>query len=299
VSTLVNSGTSIHRRTTSWALGRQIQYVVAEARPVVQVVFLMRLAAATGVLWQPSQRALVMVPGWLLLVVAIYVFNGITDVQGDEINGSERPIASGRLTQASARRWCVGLSCCGLAMCGLVSRSELALGGVLLAIGWAYSAGPSFKSTPLGLEISVGCGAALTYTAGWVVRGSGDYRSLALMLALSGWVGLCCVTKDFSDVEGDRVAGRRTLPVMLGQKRAAVVVATTAVTGGVAVLTASIWIGAWFTTAMLIASGSVVLASVVLTSAEAPGRSTRRRPYRAFMATQYAANIALICAPGA
>lgn len=255
----------------------------------------MRLLASTGLISQPTTRRALATAGWLMLVVAIYVFNGVTDVQGDEINGSNRPIASGRLSCVTARHWCIGTSCAGLALCALVSPLELGLGVLMLAIGWAYSAGPSFKNSAIGLGVIVGAGAGLTYAAGWAAAGASDVRSLAVMLALSGWIGVCCVSKDFSDVEGDRVAGRRTWPVMIGPQRAAQLLATVSVAGGFGMVITCVWIGYWIVPALLLTVGAIGLAAVVVASADAPDRAIRRRPYRAFMSTQYATNLALIC----
>jgi hypothetical protein len=42
-------------------------------------------------------------------------------------------------------------------------------------------------------------------------------------------------------------------------------------------------------------AGSVLLAASTVRSAAAAGRSTRRRPYRVFVLTQYLANVALAC----
>jgi 4-hydroxybenzoate polyprenyltransferase len=285
----------IDQRHASIGLGHQLKYVIQEARPVVQVAFLMRLLAATGLPWHASSREAVVIAGWLPLVIAIYVFNGVTDVSSDAVNGSARPIASGKLSHAAALRWCFICGAVGLALCWLVAPTVFALGATMLLVGWAYSDGPSLKNTPIGFGVIVGLGAALTYTAGWVASGERSTGSLPVMLGISAWVGLCCASKDFSDVDGDRIAGRRTWPVVLGPRNAAWLLGTIAIAGGSAALVGSIVARVAVAPSTALLAGSLLLAVAGGTSASKPDRLTRRRPYRAFMATQYAANLTMIC----
>jgi 4-hydroxybenzoate polyprenyltransferase len=42
---------------------------------------------------------------------------------------------------------------------------------------------------------------------------------LVLRASLAGWAGLVIQIQEFHDVEGDRAAGRRTLPLVLGESR--------------------------------------------------------------------------------
>jgi 4-hydroxybenzoate polyprenyltransferase len=268
--------------------------VITEARPPVQAVFLLRLVAAMSLFGQARAVDFVVLAGWLLLVVSVYVFNGITDLAADSANGSRRPIASGRLTPDAALHFCLGASACGLALCWLAGPNVFGLGVVMLVLGWAYSAGPAWKNTPVGFGVVVGLGAALTYLVGWFAGGSADVRRLVAMLAIAAWVGLCCASKDFSDVAGDRLAGRRTWPVSLGPHRAALLLGAIAITTGSVVLAGSIMSGVPLAPAAILLTGSVVLAAISIAAAADRSREVRRRPYQAFMATQYAANLALI-----
>jgi 4-hydroxybenzoate polyprenyltransferase len=295
MSTAVSAGTPVVRRRAPIVVRDQLKCVVHEARPVVQIVFLLRLLAATGLPWHPTLRELTAIAGWLPLVVAIYVFNGITDLGADAVNGSARPIASGQFTCVAALRWCVASAVVGLALCSLVAPAVVGLGAVLLAVGWAYSDGPALKNTPIGFGVIVGLGAALTYVAGWVAAGASDDGTLPVMLVFAAWVGLCCASKDFSDVDGDRLAGRHTWPVVLGPRGAAQLLGGLAVLGSGTALAGSVVAGVAVVPAAVLVSGSLLLAAVAFASSSKPDRSTRRRPYRAFMATQYAANLAMIC----
>jgi 4-hydroxybenzoate polyprenyltransferase len=292
VVTTITSVDSGHAPFVAW---RQLKCVVQEARPVVQAVFLMRLVAATGLLWHPTVQALIVIAGWLPLVIAIYVYNGVSDVSSDTTNGSARPIASGQLSCVAAVRWCQYSAVVGLCMCWLVAPAVFILGMVLLLVGWAYSAGPCLKNKPVGFGVIVGLGAALTYIAGWLASPESETGTLPIMLVVAAWVGLCCASKDFSDVDGDRLAGRHTWPVLFGPRGAAQLLGAVAIIAGAAALVWSVQAGVGVAPAVVLLCGSILLAVVGLVSAAKPERATRRRPYRAFMATQYVANITMIC----
>lgn len=273
--------------TQGWA-------VLAESRPVVQLVFFFRVLAGSGVVRHPSLHRAEVVGGWVALTIAIYVFNGITDITGDVANGSGRPIAAGDLTVLAARSWCLALVGVALALCCVVGPVELGLAIVMLCLGWAYSAGPSFKDAPAGFAVVIGGGAGLTYAAGLVARGHARPQDVAIAGALAVWVGTCCAAKDFSDVDGDRLAGRRTWPVVFGARGAARLLGVLAVAAAGCVLGISLDADISVVPADVVAVGSAALAVSARRHGNSPDRRARRRPYRVFMTTQYATNVALI-----
>ncbi|MDP9093153.1 MAG: UbiA family prenyltransferase [Actinomycetota bacterium] len=270
--------------------------VFAESRPAVQLIFLMRSTVASGIVFHPSFRSLTGIFAWALITISIYVFNGVTDLTTDSANHSARPIASGLLGRSTAITWCVALSAIGLGMCWYVSLAEFGLGVAMLTLGWAYSAGPSLKTSATGFAIVIGLGAALTYAAGWAAGGRVTVHDLVLALSISLWVGVCCAAKDFSDIDGDRVAGRRTWPVVLGPRRAAHLLSVLAVAASVIALWAAVQLDATPLPALALVVGSLTLARVASKSANAPDRIARRRPYRYFVVAQYATNGAMLIA---
>ncbi|MDT4915306.1 MAG: hypothetical protein QOH89_6 [Pseudonocardiales bacterium] len=294
MASVIATTTSVDSPHAPFVAWRQLKYVVQEARPAVQAVFLMRLVAATGLLWHPTVQALIVIAGWLPLVIAIYVYNGVSDISSDTTNGSARPIASGQLSCVAAVRWCQYSAVVGLCVCWLVAPAVSILGVALLVIGWAYSAGPCLKNKPVGFGVIVGLGAALTYIAGWFASPESETGTLPVMLVVAAWVGLCCASKDFSDVDGDRLAGRHTWPVIFGPRGAAQLLGAVAITAGAAAFVWSVEAGVGVAPAVVLLGGSLLLAVVSRVSGAKPDRATRRRPYRAFLATQYAANLTMI-----
>jgi 4-hydroxybenzoate polyprenyltransferase len=227
--------------------------------------------------------------------VAIYLFNGVTDIAGDQANGSKRPIASGRLPVTLAAQSTALLATGGLALCALVSPLLAGLALALLVLGWAYSAGPALKNATGGCALAVGGGAVLAYAAGGVIGGGLSAQSVSFAAAFALWVGLCSATKDLSDVEGDRLAGRRTWPVLYGDAGARRLISATSglLTVGLALLCARLH-GVLDVAAFTACLGAAALAIGVLLPATASTRTGGRRPYRVFMTVQYAVNATMI-----
>jgi 4-hydroxybenzoate polyprenyltransferase len=267
----------------------------------VHGIFLLRFlvgASFAGALG--DARAWTAALAWGCAVWAVYLLNGVTDVEEDRINGSGRPVASGALGLGEARFGVAILA--GLALLGAAVLGRPPLWAVLaaLALGWAYSGPPLYlKRRPAGLAAMAGLGGLLTYYAGYAAGGGGA-RNLSELLAfavvMSLWMGLVGQSKDLSDAEGDERAGRRSLPVVWGERRArlAVAAAALALGGGFVACSVLLLPGLLVPTLVLALGASVLTATALGPLGRGGGRSGRRRPYGVFMITQYAANAATI-----
>lgn len=274
-----------------------------EARPVVQLIFLLRFGVGAVLGWayrDPGVPWAVVVAavGWFAATWAIYLINGIADVVEDRENRSVRPIASGRLATGPA--WVVVCLLGGVAVvCGaVVSSAQLVLVVLMLGVGWAYSMGPyPLKKSVVGFTTSVIALGMLTYLAGWCAVAGAVRPSAALLLfgvVMSCWMGLVGSTKDLSDERGDRKAGRRTLPVVLGERPARAVMAGLAVLLGIAFLIAvATWYARLLPVAIVVLAGALAVAYIALRPVR-DDRALKRRPYRAFMLTQYLAHLTVL-----
>jgi 4-hydroxybenzoate polyprenyltransferase len=278
-----------------------IRLVLAETRPAVQFVIVLRVISffctGTGMHFRSvSPAAWLGILGWSFLGLAIYLLNGITDITGDRRNGSRRPIASGRLPVATAIQTTVFLAGAGLLLCTLASNRLAMLGVLFLILGYTYSVGPAaLKSTRLGFAIAVGGGAFLCYMAGAVLGGGVDFRLVAFGASMALWVGLCSATKDLSDVDGDRLAGRQTWPVLLGDRGARRLISAISAALGIWFLLAAPALSAETRAAEIVGgAGAITLAAMVLLSPREATRSAGRRPYRMFMTVQYAVNCTVL-----
>jgi 4-hydroxybenzoate polyprenyltransferase len=284
---------------TMRATAERVRLCWVEARPIVQLIFMLRFLAGVVLSWGagvPLGRALVGLAGWCCATFAVYVYNGIADRVEDVANGSTRPIARGDLSE----RFATGAVLVG-AVIGCLTAVWLghwmfaAMLGYLL-VGYAYS-GPPFplKQTYYAASIGGGSLGLLTYLGGALCAGrppSAAVLVFAVMMSL--WMGgVGGIAKDLPDEKGDRAAGRRTWPVVFGERRARQLLVVSA-----PVVAVAFWFtAAAYSTKLLWCSAAVCLGAVALMVVSMGAReregSGRRLPYRVFMWTQYLSHTVL------
>jgi 4-hydroxybenzoate polyprenyltransferase len=228
---------------------------------------------------------------WALVTFAIYVFNGVTDTQEDRANGSGRPIARGDLAEHDAGMIAAIAATLALLL-GLLQGGRMPLLVLaMLLLGYLYS-GPPFrwKRHPGGLFVVATGGGLLTYAAGHEAAGALHHTAGFTILAcvMSLWMGLVGAAKDLPDLEGDVEAGRRPGSLLWGERRARLLIAFAALGLGTVFLVASVILApALMPEAMVLMLGACAVAFLVSGPLSYGNRERRRRPYRAFMMTQY------------
>lgn len=173
---------------------------------------------------------------WLFLIAGLaltgpvvcgtsQVINDWCDRHVDAINEPDRPIPSGRVPG----RWPVWIALTGTALSLLLGAAlgpwVLLATSVALFFGWAYSA-PPLRLKRSGWLGPLAC--AMSYEGlSWftgtsvMVGGLPATEVLAVLLLYSlGAFGIMTLN-DFKAVKGDRATGLRSLPVVLGERRAA------------------------------------------------------------------------------
>jgi 4-hydroxybenzoate polyprenyltransferase len=274
-----------------------------EARPVVAVMFALRYLTAAMLAGGADRLQLVRVLAgavvWEFVVLSSYILNGTMDVAEDRINGSRRPIASGRLPLAVARR-AAGASAVIAVAGGLALGSAFGcLVVAFLSVGYLYSAPRCCaKRHAAACALAGVLLALLTYGAACAAaRASSVSRACVIfcvMMAL--WTGIVgSIAKDIPDVVGDMAAGRRTIAVMLGETGARALACAAALAIGAA-CTAAAAVAAPLLLAPAVATlGGALLVAIVAARALSGGAPDRRRwPYRAFMVTQYAVHLCML-----
>ncbi|GAA2057208.1 UbiA family prenyltransferase [Leifsonia soli] len=268
-----------------------------EGRPVVLGVFALRFVVGTllvvGADWSSPGLWLATI-SWLLTVWAVYLINGISDIEGDRLNGSSRPLASGRLEVPAAWAIAAILLTLSLLLASLFPRPFLLAVLAFVGLGLVYSVGPwAAKKAAVAALAVAAVGVFLTYLAAALVVGGTVSASAVVFAAVaSSWIAVVGHTKDFGDVAGDAADGRRTLPVMLGAERARVVVAAGTGVVSAAALALGALVHQLRTLLVLGAAGPIVI--VVTLLAGGGDRRGEKRPYRSFMAGQYALNVAAL-----
>lgn len=155
-------------------------------------------------------------------------WNDIWDAVGDRVNRghAERPLAAGRLGRGTADLCVVGGSLLGFGAAALVSGTALLVGLAALAVMSVYS--PVLKRRGFAGNVAVALIAGLPLFYGALALGRPEAGLVPWVLA--AWLHLVReIVKDLDDIPGDRLLGRRTLPLLLGSHRAALVAAALAV----------------------------------------------------------------------
>jgi 4-hydroxybenzoate polyprenyltransferase len=154
--------------------------------------------------------------------------NQIYDLAIDRVNKPKRPLTSGRLTIAQARRFTLATYGLSLVLAWLVApegRHECFwLVAVAVVCTYIYSV-PPLRTKRLGIWANV----TIAIPRGVLLKIAG-WSSVRTMLGVEPWYigaifGLfllgATTTKDFADMDGDRRGGCRTLPIQYGVRRAA------------------------------------------------------------------------------
>ena len=159
-----------------------------------------------------------------VLNAASNTLNQVTDLEADRINKPGRPIPSGRIGAAEAVKAAGALYAAALLLAAVAGPQCVWLAGIAALLTVLYSAPPfRLKAVPYlaNVVIAVPRGVLLK-VAGWsCVRDFGRAEPWYIGLVFGLFLLGATTTKDFADARGDAAAGFRTLPVVLGPKRAA------------------------------------------------------------------------------
>jgi 4-hydroxybenzoate polyprenyltransferase len=172
------------------------------------------------------------------------------------------------------------------------------LASATLALGYLYSGPPCYLKRGAFTGGMTGIlGGLLTYMAGFAAGGGMLFTSRLAFFAvtMSLWMGLVgSLTKDLSDLAGDAAAGRRTAALMVGETRARLAASVAASAVATTFLVIAISLDRMLIlSAISLGCGAAALTIICLPKFSG-NFSFRRRPYRAFMVTQYAAHISFV-----
>ena len=174
---------------------------------------------------------------WLLALVGIALagpfvcatsqaVNDWFDRHVDAINEPHRPIPSGRMPGRWGLYIAIAWTAVSLAVAMLLGPWGFGAAAVGLLLAWAYSA-PPLRLKQNGWWGNAACGISyegIAWATGAAVMAGGslpEARSLALAALYSLGTHGIMTLNDFKSVEGDRRMGIRSLPVQLGEQRAA------------------------------------------------------------------------------
>ncbi|TDL14905.1 hypothetical protein BD410DRAFT_857243 [Rickenella mellea] len=150
----------------------------------------------------------------------IYFFNlsnQITGVDEDRINKPDRPIPSGKVTVSGAiRRWAVALS----TFIGIsIYEPSLLPETICWVLTVAFLCLTSEGSHWFGKNcVAMTTGTWALLSASWKAIAPATPKSNTYVCAVALWAGLITHIQDLRDIQGDAAVGRKTLPLVFGDR---------------------------------------------------------------------------------
>jgi 4-hydroxybenzoate polyprenyltransferase len=172
---------------------------------------------------------------WLTPYVYFFnLSNQITGVDEDRINKPDRPIPAGTVTLEGAKwRWVIALSAFLLVAAFKPNLLPETIGWVLTV---AFLCLTSVGSHWFGKNtVAMATGTWSLLNASWKVIVPLTPRSQRFVIAVSAWAGLLTQIQDLRDMKGDAAVGRKTMPLVFGEKATRWIIA-------LLLLPASIWV---------------------------------------------------------
>jgi 4-hydroxybenzoate polyprenyltransferase len=161
----------------------------------------------------------------LLIATGMYILNDLVDSDLDRANGKKRPIPSGVVSKNQA--WVFILWTNALAvLLSIVTFNIMSVIMVvpMLAIGSLYSAprvalADKFVIKTLSIAVFYMLCAVLGITSSYGIElaAASPVVPIYAMLMLGMMIFISSVFNDLGDVKGDKAAGRRTIPIVIGR----------------------------------------------------------------------------------
>ncbi len=172
-----------------------------------------------------------LVLGALMAAVLNAASNGINqiyDLKVDRVNKPERALVTGEMSVREAKFLSGVLYLIALILASLINFQCFLLAAIAAVLTWVYSA-PPLRSKRHGWWANI----TIAVPRGLLLKVCG-WASVKTFMALEPWyIGSifflfllgASSTKDFADMEGDRLGGCETLPLRYGVRRAAWMIA--------------------------------------------------------------------------
>ena len=193
-------------------------------RPLDVVLFFFAAALGGVLTVEPGSpadvstwRALAALSAAALVGGGSNVVNDIYDIEIDQTNRPDRPLASGRVGKRSAWILWGAVSVLGVALGFWASAIHGVIALLSVVLLWAYSA--FVKQTVLLGNLTVAVVVTLGVVYGGLALGP-PTEALWAGCVLAFWILFAReIAKDVQDVEGDRDGGAQTLPVRWGSRK--------------------------------------------------------------------------------
>jgi geranylgeranylglycerol-phosphate geranylgeranyltransferase len=182
------------------------------------------ISAGSGLLTIMSQ-ALPLPLSSLLVTAGTYILNDLVDADLDRANGKKRPIPSGMVSKRQAWAFIALTFGIALILTAITLRPiSIVIVTLMVTIGIAYSAPmialmKRFVVKTASIAIFYILCALLGLTSAFNLDLATDNPTLvaSVLLTLALMVFISSTLNDMGDVDGDKAAGRRTIPIVIGK----------------------------------------------------------------------------------
>lgn len=209
---------------TNLTLGQRTksQYFLLKSRIQRGMVFtsttLVSLLIASN--FQPQPIHLIIAPLVTMCVsLSIYLLNDIFDIKVDKINHPTRPLVSGQVKKSDAIILVILLSIAALALSCIMNTMTLLLTISYLVVGLLYSVPKvSLKDRFVIKTVTIAIGGFLTSMIGSSTIGVFDEKTIIPAIMFMMLIFVTSPINDLADYTGDKNNGRRTIPIVIGQR---------------------------------------------------------------------------------
>ncbi|NMB86383.1 MAG: geranylgeranylglycerol-phosphate geranylgeranyltransferase [Methanothrix sp.] len=185
------------------------------------------IAAVIGLAITSSQNLRILILIFLAVFLIAGAGNAVNDYYDraiDAVNRPKRPIPSGRIGSQTALRYSLLLFAAGCIMAGVVN--QICLGVAVLNSALLIFYARSLKATPLAGNICVAFLTGSTFLFGGGAAGVAGLLANKVPFFLSFLATMSReIMKDVEDIEGDRLGGAKTLPILAGARTASALAA--------------------------------------------------------------------------
>ena len=146
--------------------------------------------------------------------------NDYYDREIDAVNRPARPIPSGRISPPLAFKYSLALFILGSILAGLVNQICLIVAVLNSVLLFFYAR--NLKATPLAGNVCVAYLTGSTFLFGGAAGGEAGLPANQIPFLLSFLATMSReIAKDIEDMDGDRLGGARTLPILAGERLSA------------------------------------------------------------------------------
>lgn len=183
--------------------------------------------AADPDVWRTIQGVILLPVITLLISTGMYILNDLVDADLDRANGKKRPIPSGQVSKKQA--WIFIVSTNGLAIvfsAFTYNSASMLIVISMMAIGIMYSA-PRIalmnrfvvKTLSISIFYALCALVGIVSSHGMALAFENPAVPIYSMVLLGIMIFISSVLNDLGDIDGDRAAKRRTIPVVIGAKK--------------------------------------------------------------------------------